>query len=566
MNISSITHLRPGVCLLLCALVFPGLFASGCRKPAGDQDPEVLAVFDGGEIRAGDLDRAIRALPQAERSAQMASREQLENIVRGLAFKRIMTKAVEEDISRSDHFRDLIKDDIRRGVIVSMYLQSHDLLQALTEEEILSWAADHPELGRQETRRLVYTFFLASGPDRPISACTRKAEEIRNRVLSGESFPKLAEKYSESETRHQQGMLGWVVQGQLPEKLGKIVSGMKEGELSEVITTANGAHLFWVRTLIPGHTLTDREILALAGPILREKQMDDVLDDALGELGIPMPEIPKREELRDLLRDPEKEVLRIGPWRLSGADFRFLLKRKEKKPAAGVPQLLQRMAGMEAIRQAVVQQGVFSADEIEKAVQAPSGAEMLQYEVNRRMREWLDADNERLRDLFENEGARFQHPPLYEVLEVEIPFGKDPAGRMRELESFCANPENGVGNLEMIGKRLGGMVRKIPEAPMAGILQGHPGIIGILKIQPGGLTSPHRAEDYFVIYGLLGEKAPRPMSFEEARPSVVEMMLEEKEEELRKKFSAYILKKAGFRVFDQRLEPAYFADLLTSPG
>jgi len=559
MKISSM--LRRGTWLLLCALVIPGLFSSGCSKPAAD--PEVLAVFDGGEIRVADLDRAIRALPPAERAAQLASREQLERIVRGLAFKQIMKRTIEAEMSRSDHFRDLIEEDVRRGVVVSMYLQSHDLLKNLTEEEILSWAEKHPELGRQETRRLVYTFFLASGPNRSISACTRQAEAIRDRVLSGESFPKLAEKYSQSETRHRQGMLGWISPGQLPEGLDEIVSGMKEGELSDVITTAHGVHLFWVRSLIPGHTLSDRELLALAGPILRDQQVDRVLDDALRELGVPMPDIPNKEELRDLLRDPEKEVLRVGSWALSGADLRFLLRRKEIHPVGGIPQFLQRMAGMEAIRQAVIKQGVFSSDEIEKAVRGPLGAEMLQYEVNRRMRDWLAADTKRLRDLFENEGARFQDPPLYEVLEVVIPFGEDPVGRMRELESFCANPENGVENLEILSHRLGGDVRKIPEAPMAVIQPGHPGIIGILKIRPGSLTPPHRTERDFVIYGLLGEKAPRAMSFEEARPSIVEMMLEEKEEKLRKEFSADVLKIAGFQVFDQRLEPTYFADSLT---
>jgi len=550
-------YLLPG---LLLVSAFPG---SGCRRPADTPGPDVLAVFDGGEIHVADVDRVIRALPPAERKAQLASREQLERIVRALAFKRIMGREIGKADSSGDHYRDLIEDDVHRNVTVSMYLESKGLFEATTEDRLLQWAEDHPGIRKQEAGRLLYTFFLSAGPDRSLAACARKAEEIRKRVLSGESFPKLAEEYSESETRHRQGLLGWVSPGQLPPELDRVVSTLGEGEISEVITTSHGAHLFWVRTLVPGHTLSEKEVLAVAGGAAREEEIDDALVRALQKLGLSEPDLPPEESLGKLLRDPEQILLRIGPRSFSSGDCRFLFSRKDVSSGGGFPVFLRRLARMEAIRQAVREGCEIPEADIDKTVEMPLGAEILEYEVNRRMKEWLDSDEERLRAFYEGERARFQHPARYEILKLVIPFGNDPAERMRELEVFCADSGHGAKDLEELSRRFGGKLNRIPYAPLESFLPGNPGILGVLSLEAGELTPPHRIREHLVVYGLLGKTDPRPMSFEEARHHVVEALMEGQGTKLRDAFMLDVLSGADFEILPGRLEPDVFVKSLT---
>ena len=46
--------------------------------------------------------------------------------------------------------------------------------------------------------------------------------ELRERILRGENFQRLAQSESDSESRHRQGSIGWVVRGQLPQTFARV--------------------------------------------------------------------------------------------------------------------------------------------------------------------------------------------------------------------------------------------------------------------------------------------------------------------------------------------------------
>lgn len=115
-----------------------------------------------------------------------------------------------------------------------------------------------------------------------------KAEELNEKLKSGESFEALAKEYSDdiasSETG---GNLGVLTSGMFPEAFEQAVYSLEEGEVSEAVKTDSGTHFIKVtkkiQTDIPSFE-SRRE--ALASDIARARAFDEFAArvDTLGEL------------------------------------------------------------------------------------------------------------------------------------------------------------------------------------------------------------------------------------------------------------------------------------------
>ena len=77
-----------------------------------------------------------------------------------------------------------------------------------------------------------------------IAAARKKAEDLRKRILAGESFEKLAEKYSDDPGSSKLGGdLGYFSRGSLDPAFEKAMFSMKVGDVSEPVLTSFGFHI-----------------------------------------------------------------------------------------------------------------------------------------------------------------------------------------------------------------------------------------------------------------------------------------------------------------------------------
>src|SRR6185295_5951411 len=77
-----------------------------------------------------------------------------------------------------------------------------------------------------------------------------KAEEIRKRVTSGgESFEKLAGEVSESPSKANAGLIGPLSVSDISPELRKLIEGMKQGEVSELVRTPRGYQILKLETI-----------------------------------------------------------------------------------------------------------------------------------------------------------------------------------------------------------------------------------------------------------------------------------------------------------------------------
>jgi len=76
------------------------------------------------------------------------------------------------------------------------------------------------------------------------AAALEKIQSIRQRILNGESFAKLAEEYSQDPSSQSRGGdLGWVRRGELNDTIDNFIWNCNVGEVSDVILTQFGLHL-----------------------------------------------------------------------------------------------------------------------------------------------------------------------------------------------------------------------------------------------------------------------------------------------------------------------------------
>ncbi len=72
----------------------------------------------------------------------------------------------------------------------------------------------------------------------------KKIENIRKKILSGESFGKLAKENSEDTNTENEGLGDWLVRGDMIPEIDNAIFKLKQGEISQVIESPMGYHLF----------------------------------------------------------------------------------------------------------------------------------------------------------------------------------------------------------------------------------------------------------------------------------------------------------------------------------
>jgi len=73
-----------------------------------------------------------------------------------------------------------------------------------------------------------------------------KAEGARQRLIAGEDLAALAQEISIAPEAQEGGMIGWVYEGGLDEAMSKAVSSLEVGQISPVVKTSYGYHIFQV--------------------------------------------------------------------------------------------------------------------------------------------------------------------------------------------------------------------------------------------------------------------------------------------------------------------------------
>lgn len=140
---------------------------------------------------------------------------------------------IEEEIDPAK-WRNSIRETLEIDHVVEMEVYSKI---KLTEDEGLKYYQDHRERYRVGRRWRVRQIVVGS---------EEEARRLRARIIDGAPFALLARRVSIGPERERGGDLGLFSSGQLPESVEPVIKTLKKGDISRVVQTPSGYHLFQV--------------------------------------------------------------------------------------------------------------------------------------------------------------------------------------------------------------------------------------------------------------------------------------------------------------------------------
>jgi len=100
---------------------------------------------------------------------------------------------------------------------------------------LLDYFQKHPEIAYIPERRQIGQIVLES---------QQQAEEMRERIIAGESLFELAGQYSvDAYGRQRSGDMGWLKEGNGSKEIELAIKDLKDNEISEIVKTNKGWHI-----------------------------------------------------------------------------------------------------------------------------------------------------------------------------------------------------------------------------------------------------------------------------------------------------------------------------------
>lgn len=542
-----------GLALLLVACAPSNTDSTGNK----DSEDLVLASYDGGAITLDDLDAHLASTASRTRWREdLNTPEQLEELVRRLAVQRIVEgRAAQGDIDGTPELQARERDVLRKAAARKV-LQDEAPSLAITREELQAYfESQREELERPERRR-VYHLFVRKADSKGPAEIRQELEALRQRVQDGESFGQLAQQYSESETRHREGLLGLVTPGQFPEDFDRIVFALEEDAVSQPVFTADGGHLFWVADVLPERR---PELNEGSGDLIRQLSQEKQ-DAALERLAVAALEsrgetLLTKDYFDQLTSNPTPAAVlfRVGRFEYRPADFQRAVREAElQRRSLDTPaSLLRRIYLQEVMLQYV--QGLDNVP-LEELEQERIGARVEIY-LQRQFKALVDDDEERLRQHYDRNIGRFTRPARVDVSRLRIPLENASSALMGRLEAAVADLDAGNNTLEALAAAHGGQVDRIQQATSAMLTAQSSQLARFTTaLDPGEHSPPFTGPNHLFLVRLDQRTQTQVQPFEAIQDRVGDDYLQTRGAELYAQYSQDLLEEANFRVDAETLE------------
>ena len=412
-------------------------------------------------------------------------------------------------------------------------------------------------------RRFVYNIFRRITPEAPREALVGELEAIRARILAGEiaggqGIGVLAEKISDSETRHNKGRLGWFERGQLSPELDDVIFGLDEGVPSPPIATRDGVHLFYVDVVVHAKRFTfdemKRNLATSLATAVRRDAITGLADALAADFEIFM---VTAEELETLHRrgDPNVEVLRVGDYQLRLGQLVSMVENNRAQQPGTVEtrpmKLLESLKQAEVIYQHQLATGEPLDPEASQAMAKMTDRLLALHVRQERVRTAVESAPEDVRAFFEANRRRFSSPLEIKLERLSMPLHEEQAAEdMARLEQFRDRLEAGDIELEAVAESMGGTIEAIDFATLAGLAERAPKLARLAPdVAIGRHSAPFSTPQTLELIHVVDRREPEPRAFEAVRDRVKAAYLERHGRRLYEELRTRILDDAAFRLF-----------------
>lgn len=530
-------------------------------------DPQVLAVYAEGNVTATDLDKAILRLPPNLRKPQQDQSvvEWQQELIRELVIDRLLD--AERDLLGDTRAVSLAQKEARRSAMVDLYLERNPPGSAeVTPAEARRYFQQHPELYQREGSRLVSHLFKRLQDGQSVDLLKAEVEALRANIVSGASFASVAAEFSESESRHQQGNLGWMRRDQLAPQLADVIFSLAEGIPSQPLVTPEGVHLFQVGQSVKAKAFTFEEVEGNIYQRLQQQRARASIAQLAEKLELPPGSfLVEDEELGPLLGagDEGAIVLRTGDYELTTGRLRSMINQNQTRepvarqttPLATAREILVQLERRERIRHRAELDGL---DQDPRAVERLAHLDRvvaLRSQRQEQLQRFLDRNPERLEAYYDNNKARFSSPLELELRRLTVPTNARSANRVMTALENLANESSGTGDrLESSAEEFGGEIEVLGSMTLRQVANFNPRWVQVVaRMMPGSLSPPISREGGIDVLEVTARREPRPLPLADVHEQVRLALVADNSQRLYRDWSSEALDEAGFEVFPERL-------------
>jgi len=187
-------------------------------------------------------DREVEAKVDEVRQ-RFASEKEFEDM---LAAENIMLNELERKFKERIMADRLVETELRGDISV-------------TPNEILLYYRKNKEMFKEPKKVKLKAILVRVGENRSEEEAGALAEEILNRIEKGSSFSSLAIEYSEGPYAASGGDMGWIEEGELMGRIDDLVFNLDENQISPVLKTDLGLHIFKIEEKKPARKMQFHE-------------------------------------------------------------------------------------------------------------------------------------------------------------------------------------------------------------------------------------------------------------------------------------------------------------------
>ena len=531
--------------------------------------PDTVGLFgESKRVTIPDVDREIISATPSMRSPGEASyKEWYEAWIKRIALEQIVAEKVsEENLDQDPELLQLVRNarrDLYVNALLSRVLQKKPPISEIQIRE--KYEALQEQVSIPESRKIYHIFLRFNETNREI--VLEKLSKYRTRILEGENFGLLASQVSESESRNRQGLIGEIVRGQLPEKADKIIFALDEGKVSEPVSVADGAHIFFNENTTAGRTLSQKDLEPRIRKELEFERFRKTLEEEAAKVEISAPHyFPTEEEVKGIFTAKKKDsvILGLGTVELTLADFTQQLSREADQISPWVaPRELPLTFYKILKNREIVFHGILSnRPEFVSQLRGPEEkqkASILREAWMQQIMNSLAADQpSRVEEFHRSNQQRFQSPPRVLLSGIKIEIDSNAVQTMAKLESSVSALSNGETTWEALAPQVGGEVSEWGWFDPRSLSRSDPHAAKIaFGMSAGEVSAPYRVGNHIHQFSIDKAEPPKPLAFQQVKTAVVEHYIRANRQQLYKQITDTLFEESNLLLFPENYpEPA----------
>ena len=414
--------------------------------------------------------------------------------------------------------------NIMRSAYSQQYLETFAKVNGHTEEDFMAFYKSNIDQYVLPEKRYVYHIYKSKSNS---NKAQLELGSLRERVIQGENFKLLAAEFSDSETRHNKGLLGIMKQGMMSKDFDSVVFALEKNSPSEVISTADGYHLFFVSDILKAKTYEYSQVKNIIKKELLEKYAINNLKEKALLLPVPVPfERLTFVELNqiNLSKNPRKVILKVGHYELTIRQYMHELNEARKKFRQKLnkdfpEKLLENIAYTEIIYQHMSSQNTILNQD--KLLQAHKQQLLVSEYTNVRMRAYLNNNTAVIVNYFEKNHMRFASAVKVNIQRLVIP-KLDNENIMPILEASIEQLDNNSLTFEQLAQTYNGKLQNMGWKNSAQLASIDPKILKYaFVLNENEYSPPYTNEKFYSVLRLIKRKEPIEQSLSVVREQVI---------------------------------------------